>query len=161
MKKSILLGLILSVSAWATEWKHVNLQSSDGTKIAIDYQAQQEAFSGCYKCTIDTKTTAAWINVSAPNLGANDTVHAVVLNFRLGNHSYAQPEVVELNDYHIDLHWDENAQKFTATLPALSIYRTGYPGTWKFRQEIAIVVNGQWLNDPMSNTHNFKFSLYK
>jgi len=39
------------------------------------------------------------------------------------------------------------------------IYEGHHAWVTRFRQELAVSVNGKWLVDPVNGSHNFKFEL--
>lgn len=137
-------------------WNHRTLYSAAGTQIKIDFNIEVEEFSGCYKCNLDTRAKNLWVNIIDTDLTSNDQVRIIFLNKEYS--SYRNPGEFYLQTIELDLEFAENG-RFTGPLGSLTIYSSGYGGTFHYAQEIAIVINGEWLLDPISNTNNFSLKL--
>ena len=161
MKSIVLAALgfavLASSSALASEWKHSELVSAEGVAVEVDYTVKSDVFTGCYKCTLYTRSDALWINVSAPNLSEGDKVRAVLVN--KGKFA-TTPDVLHFESKEIDLTYAGNG-RFTADAGSLRIWGAGYAGTETFTLELALVVNGTWLKDPVSKTNNFVVPLQR
>jgi len=161
MKSIVLAALgfavLSSSAALAGEWKHAQLVSAEGVAIDVDYTVKSDTFNGCYKCTLFTRSDALWINVTAPNLSEGDKVRAVLVN--KGKFATAS-DVIHFETKEIDLTYAGNG-RFTADAGSLRIWGSGYAGAETFTLEVALVVNGTWLKDPMSQTNNFVLPLQR
>lgn len=149
-------SFVFATSASAEEWKRVTLQSKEGYTIMINFVVKQSSGSS-YK-----EADPLWINVIRPGSG---TLRAVVLNNVKGKYrptSYQSPALM------IDL-TSKGQQNNDGTPSPLNFY-TGRVGGGmtiegpldSYSQEIALVnEKGQWLVDPVSGQHNFKFNLWQ
>ena len=122
----------------ATPWCHAGLTATDRTSISLDYQAtgsftRGNAFFG---------VGPLWFNVHRQDLHEQDAVRLVFLDLEDGRLQSSQT---------IDLTFAEPG-RFTAPATAFetAIYRA---------QQVAIVINGTWLKDPISGNSNFTVSL--
>ena len=143
-------------AALAQDWKHASVKSAEGVTLNLDYTTKKDPVTGCYKCTLYTRTDALWLNIEAPGLGDGDTVRAVVLNKRYTQ--WTRPEPTEIETYAFDLAPAGNG-RFTVDAGTLRTWGQGYGGVEDFVLEIALVVNGKWLQDPISGTSNFQLNL--
>ena len=150
--------------AMADQWKHLSLTSTESNQIQIDYQLKQDSFDGCYKCTLYTRALPLWINVSGPRINSGSQVRAVVLSKQF----YPYNSYFDLKTYALDL-VDAGGGRFTAELntaqfdgPGPVGIRTagsGYGGTFRYVNEIAIVIDGVWQVDPLNGSSNFLIDL--
>jgi len=94
-----------------------------------------------------------WVNVEGRNLG---NVRVVLMNY------YVTPGPVMLHDtQQMDLQYAGGIRfsgQFQKVLMSEGTYM--YGGNL-YRQELAVVADGKWLRDPVSNTSNFKFQLVR
>jgi hypothetical protein len=102
------------------------------------------------------------ISLGMNNLTGQEQVGIVLLNFtqvyrqgqRLGSESVA--------NYTIDLALNPTQRIFEGEFPSelglSSVSGQGYEST-STRQEIAVVIDGNWLVDPKSKTHNFEIGM--
>jgi len=146
---SYLLG-----TAWRADVKamrHVNLRSADGAEIAIDYTS---AFS---------ETVQLWINVSGEKLAGVRNVQVVLINLYRDD-IYAG--AVQDTQY-VGL-MDAGGNKYTGQAKNVALPLGGAGASYYFRQEIAVKITTvtpsgeqkeEWLTDPVSGSHNFKFEL--
>ena len=128
-------------------WKNVKLQAADGTRISIDYSP----------LSLGSEIIAAplWITVIRPGSTGAEKVRAVVMNYydssnMAANTLYGKQE--------LDLKYNGAAFQAEGQRVELSQSHIGYG--YNFRQEIAVVVDGKWLTDPVNGSHNFKFKMY-
>lgn len=129
-------------------WKNITLKAADGTRIVLDYAPS----------FYDGNATAQplRVTVSDPRFNGSEHVRAVVMTYY--TNSYMAGKLKDTRQ--LDLPY--NGQAFQAKTEGVSIMETlhtGYGYNCDFRQEIAIVVDGQWLTDPVSGSHNFGFKL--
>jgi hypothetical protein len=93
----------------------------------------------------------AWLNVQRSDLGPSDHVRAVWIdNSQFVGQTYSQNQV--------DLSYAGNG-RFTAQLPDTVEYLGDESGGLPTSQQLAIVVDGDWLTDPVSGSHNFNLQL--
>jgi hypothetical protein len=120
-------------------WCHVGLSATDGTTINVDYQVNGPYGRGSYY-----QLSHVWVNVSNNKVNSNAKVRAVLIH---KNQS--------ATTYQLDLQ-SAGSGRFSGSLNAdQSITGNTYDQT---SDEIAVVVNGQWLKDPISRNNNFKFN---
>ena len=135
-KSSVAQGTLSS----ADQWCHIPLKATDGTLIQVDYR-----YNGPYGRSGVVDITPLWVNVTRPAGTANSNVRAVLINY-----SYNSPQ-----NFQQDLQRD-TAQHFSGQFARFSdLY-----GSYK-RTEIAVVVDSQWLKDPISGKTNFQIDLFK
>lgn len=129
-----------------SDWCHQRLQSTDGTKISIDFQV--ESLTG------QKVANPLWINVERPNLGSSNSVHVVLIE-RLK--SYGRPEhegrVIET-----DLQWSSSDGRFTGKVADLLVNSTSLAIVG---HEIAFRIDNDWLKDPVSGNSNFRANFYE
>lgn len=128
-------------------WKHANVQAAGGEKIAVDYQLHGWA----------EKTIASpiWVNISAGSFNGSERIGAVLLNYYDGS---GMPAGQLQSSQRLDLVYAGGGRYTAAAQPVVvSESHIGYG--YNFRQEIAVVVDGKWLVDPVSGGHNFKFGM--
>lgn len=127
------------------EWKHINLMADEGTKISIDYVTVNSGSS--------VMAAPVWVNISGHSLeGDGRRLKVVLINYYedLPGDVRGEMRDIEL------LYAGDN--RYTAKIEKWDIYLHGYFG-YRFRQEIAIQMDGRWLKDPVSGTNNFKFKM--
>ncbi len=126
-------------------WKHVKLTASDGTRITVDYSVLDLAGS--------VIAAPVWVNVEGGKLG---NVRVVLMNY------YVTQGPVMLHDtQQIDLKYSGGV-RFTGQFQKVLMSEGTYMyGGNLYRQELAVVADGKWLRDPVSNTSNFKFQLVR
>ncbi len=134
------------VSKGDLSWKNVRLQAADGTKITIDYAP----------LSLGGEIIAAplWVTVSGPRLKGSENVRAVLLTF-YDSPNMAANTLKEAQE--LDLKFNGQAFQAEGQRVQLSESHIGYG--YNFRQEIAVVVDGKWLADPVNGSHNFKFKM--
>lgn len=127
-------------------WKNIRLQAADGTRLVIDYAP----------LSLGGEIIAAplWVTVANPRLNGSENVRAIIMTFYDSSNVAANT----LKDTQtIDLKFNGQAFQAQGQRVQLSESHLGYG--YNFRQEIAVVVDGQWLADPVNGTHNFKFKM--
>ena len=166
--RNFLLFLILSMATslvFSEDWRHAGLKSENGIEIKMDYKTRDSRPEGCLKCQLTTYADPLWINISGGSLKESDKVRLVLIN--IAHYSYT-PQYPSTDVNYLDLTWDKDhftgdyksVSQLDGHLYSLPIYASGYGGIWIYDQELAIVVNGTWLVDPISKKNNFKF-IYK
>ncbi|MCX5786400.1 MAG: hypothetical protein NTX59_12000 [Elusimicrobia bacterium] len=127
-------------------WKNIRLNAADGSSIMIAYNP----------LSLGSEIIAAplWITVANPKFTGTEKVRAVIMN-------YYDSSVMAANTLqgtqNIDLKY--NGQTFQAEGQRVQIMESHIGYGYNFRQEIAVVVDGNWLIDPVNGTHNFKFKM--
>jgi len=127
-------------------WKNIRLQAADGTRLAIDYSP----------LSLGSEIIEAplWVTVAAPRFNGSEKVRAVLMTY----YDSANIAANTLKDtQNIDLKFNGQAFQAEGQRVQLSESHLGYG--YNFRQEIAVVVDGQWLTDPANGSHNFKFKM--
>ncbi len=137
-------------------WKQAKFTASDGTKIVVDYSP--------LSLGAEIIASPLWVTVVKPGMGFTgaEKVRAVIMNYydssNIAANSLFEKQELDLKlvppgSYgHGPLSYQAQAQRVE-----LSQSHIGYG--YNFRQEIAVVVDGQWLTDPVNGTHNFKFKM--
>lgn len=127
-------------------WKSVRLQAADGTRVTVDYS--RLSLGG---------TMAAnplWVTVSNARYTGGEKVRVALMTFYKATASSAD-SLKETKEFSLEF----NGTAFQAKGPEAMIYEGHHAWTHHFRQEIAVSVDGKWLVDPVSGSHNFKFEL--
>ena len=133
----------------AVKLKSISLQAADGARLTIDYNP----------LSLDNEIAAAplWVTVAAPWFNGSEKVRAVLMNYYDRSNTSAN---ILKDTQTIDLQFNGVAFQAEGRRVQLLISHLGYIGyDYNFRQEIAVVVNGRWLTDPVNGTHNFKFKM--
>lgn len=127
-------------------WKNIRLQAADGTRLTIDYSP----------LSLGGEIIAAplWVTVAAPRFSGSEKVRAVLMTY-YDSSNMAANTLKETQT--LDLKFNGQAFQAEGRRVQLSESHIGYG--YNFRQEIAVVVDGQWLTDPANGTHNFKFKM--
>jgi hypothetical protein len=147
MKKTFvvlnLLSLIASASALA-DCRQANLQSADGSQIAIDYASDNAS---------DGNTTWVSPGIHVVLTGDKCSAQQVVVQLVRSQFGYsaAQPQTLTKDS--------QNPCEFSAAIDHLEVGNHG----GALAQSIAVQViypNGgsEWLVDPISGAHNFKYA---
>lgn len=137
------------------DWKHIHLGSSQGTRFNLDFQTGQQV-ENSNKPQRFEKAKNGWVNVHRADLDPSDKVRLVVTSVErfVGNSNSNFMTSVRQHTDVLDLECAEQG-RFTAPLPELTIAATGYTGNTYVTQKIALVVNGEWQEDPINDTHDF------
>lgn len=175
MKRLLVATFIListiSSSFAADTWKHLLLQSEDGVKITVDYQVHYRQSSSS-RPQNEIVVCPMHFNVWYDDPAHNDRVVLFFQNKqRQVGADYTSAE--QYNYYpqfygdHFsvefqqgDRHYQDGARSRINT-PCMYIYSDGFSGRWFYSQELSVQINGHWLTDPISGTHNFRFNLYE
>jgi hypothetical protein len=134
------------------DWKHARLQSAEGVRISIDYQ-----ISVTHPSESETlvQATPAWINVTFP--GACPSATRTVVSSFLGDPGELLSEV---SSEQIDLILQRGDCRFSAELGKLTVAQGNESGGINLAQKVSIVADGNWLTDPVSNSHDFQVGLH-
>ena len=154
------------------DWHHTTVRSSQNTTIAMDikphftrYRDEWTVGSSTYsEERADWIGQPLWFNISNPAFTGNEHVHAVFILKRDANADCNNYE--DCGVFEFDLTY-AGGGRFTAE------WQNGNP-IWVRQQftrsdgsktlstnaeEIAVVVDGDWQDDPISGSHNFRFDL--
>jgi hypothetical protein len=150
-------------------WSHVVLGSDTGIGISVDYVSHFVPDNTSYKPTHVDYADPVYANVWGDQLTGEEEVRVVLMNYeRCEKRAVPFTYTVDLawqgdhfsanvsRDAQIDrsyLHWQPGTVQLTTRW-------SGYGGNHPFCQEIAVVVDGTWLVDPISRGNNFSFDLY-
>lgn len=148
-----MIGMLVSGStALADTWCHDLLKATDGTEIQIDYQIGQES---PMRMPTYWAMKNVYVHVKNKNFTGSEAVSVVfttAVNGRRPDWSRVAHDVPYDGD------------RYTASggifdRPFTSLIRpTGWNGGGaSYHFEVAIVVDGHWLVDPVSTESNFKF----
>lgn len=136
------LGLaLMSSPGLADDFEHAELKSSDGTSIQLDYQ--QGIFRDGYLVA-----SPLWVHVISPSLRPLDRVRVVLMVYDFGR----QEQFEE-----VDLYYAAPGRFDGYLRGGLVIGREGDD----FKEQLACVVSGRWLRDPINGTSNFQLTLWK
>jgi hypothetical protein len=121
-----------------TPWCHAWLGATDGTSVSIDYRAIGSFTHGNRFFGLDP----VWFNVHRQDLGEHDAVRLVFVDL---------DQQTTLTSQTIDLTFAEPG-RFTGQARAFesAVYR---------HQQVAVVINGTWLKDPIGGGSNFSVDL--
>ena len=151
---SLLLGAGLSNAiADSEKWNHAALVSRNGVAIQLDYQTVSSGpDSNGFSATV---ASPVWITVSYPAFTGQEKIRVVFLNFF--KISGMAPNDMKSEQY-LDLNYVGDG-RFTGCLrEPVSLFegRIGYG--YNFRQELAVVVSGTWLQTHETSS-NFRLDL--
>jgi hypothetical protein len=149
-------------------WSHVVLGSSDGLGISVDYVNQFLKDSSFEPRHLDL-ADPVYANLWGDGLTGDEEVRVVLMNYELCDKQVAP------YTFAVDLGWQ--GDHFSANLGrdaaisrsdlewspgsiAFDLRWSGYGGDFSFCQELAVVVDGRWLVDPVSDSNNFTFDMY-
>ncbi len=154
------------------DWHHTVLNSSQGTEIRMDlephflrYRDEWTVASSTYtEERADWSGQPLWFNVTNPAFTGSEHVHAVFLLKRDASADCNIPE--DCGVFEFDLAY-AGGGRFTAPwqdgnpiyLTQQLIRSDGTNAISTNAEEIAVVVDGNWQDDPISGSHNFKFDL--
>ncbi|OFZ22008.1 MAG: hypothetical protein A2X94_16260 [Bdellovibrionales bacterium GWB1_55_8] len=160
---SLFAALVFTQGVFASEWKSIHLRSAEGVSIVLDYQVARIENGRASHHTV----AAPWVNIRG--LSPSDSVRVILMSFDTRNQEFYHSAQGDL--WFVDGHFTGQLApvamaRFECGSPVYAEYnRTWYceRGSERFsiyRQELAIQVNGRrYLVDPISRSHNFKFSL--
>lgn len=150
-------------------WHYCHLQSEDGAEISIDSQISPfswrypEPYSARTTTNRDVTAQKIWFNLSNNKFTGNERVKVVFIKKYMDRawRYYGYDWILQESVSQIQLHPVPGEQKFTGSLENVFLtplidFTYVYEPNW---QEIAIEVDGKWLKDPISQTHNFKVDL--
>jgi hypothetical protein len=154
------------------DWHHNVLRSSQGTTIQMDmqphflrYRDEWTVGSSTYsEERADWSGQPLWFNISNPAFTGNEHVHAVFLLKRDATVDCSNYE--DCDTFELDLTY-AGGGRFTAQWQAgnaiyvsQQLIRSDGTNTIATNaEEIAVVIDGNWQDDPISGSHNFKFDL--
>lgn len=167
---AVVIAVVLawSSAAWATpsefamsdSWKHILLRSAENVSISLDFQEHHDSF-------FSSQNESTWsaapftISVSYPGLSAQNSVRVVLMNFRRLMGPGAARDAEQLETQQLDLEWRGGGVFSTSIFQFFPLHQEGPTGCFDYRQELAIVISGRWLWDPISRTHNFKLDMHE
>jgi hypothetical protein len=142
----------------------VNLASADGRTIAFTYGAQQIQVDGD-----STTHTASNVAITVGNVGSASTVRVVVIDLcgdpRVGS-AFQLVDACDLargddGTFRASMRScqeTERADNVDSHFPDVLVDFSDVSGEdVRCRQQVAVVVDGQWLTDPINGSHNFNF----
>ena len=158
-----------SSSVKAVEGPHaLALRSTDGTDIRLSYTLSTTTGSS------DTITNASNVVITVDNdawhvgnIGFGQQIRAVLLGYcrPSGGGSevahYNQQFDVPYTHLQSGSGWGYEAQlnAYAPEISSFAVRFVGIAGACIYRQELAVVVNGQWLTDPLNGSHNFNMDM--
>ncbi len=128
-------------------WKHARLYAADGTVIAVDYSIVDLGGS--------IIAAPVWVNVTNKAFGSRNKIRVVLINY-YDNQGGPSGQVQETQQ--IDLTY-AGGTRYTGQAQRVSLSESHVGYGYNFRQEVAVVVDGQWLSTTQGNSHNFGFKM--
>lgn len=166
----------------ADNWHHIELESANQLKVRIDYQMQWMRGGSANSTGVELFADPLSIEVSGMHLEESDSVQIVLMNYQMT--SEQTMDTGELHSmYNLSLmpQYDNDFNyRFAGRLsdgklayaiyhsdmnesPRLIIDQETLDGGRRFRQEIAVAINGHWLEDPHASStisnRNFSFNM--
>jgi len=123
-----------------SDWRHDSVRATDGTDIRFDLKTQ-DTQTGDPKPLITTEASPVWVNVYDPAIRPDSKVRLVLSDQGL----FAGPN--GRDDRIVDL-WVPESGHATVELSPLTIHDGGYGGNHDYRQQVALVVDGNWKQNP-------------
>ncbi len=134
-----------------------NLQAQDGTPITFAYAVQNAGdSSGAFNANNAGNATLS----IAGGFTGSEQVTAVVLLFQFGSlEGIGSASLQSTQSVSFTYDGDGEAGSWIAQVPALPMfnYTAGGEEANLFFYQFAISINGNWLTDPVSQSHNFQF----
>jgi hypothetical protein len=159
MKFLALAGaLLLAPLAQASGTK--TLTSTSGHQITLNYSTSVEVTNSNKPARITTADSIQ-IGVTHPSLKISDRVRVVLVNKATTQLGCGANQVHKKEETHMLDLGPAGAGPFLGgelTSPLL-ISNLGYCYTVYGKLEVAVVVNGEWLQDPINGSHNFQVDL--
>ncbi len=158
---AMILFLIAGVSVASSNWHRIFLHDLSGnsylngqTNISVDYTVLQ-------RNGVEQIAEEVWLNISNLKFTGNEKVRVVFISYYVGTNG--QGSVLKTEDiFQLDLAFENG--RFSGKLPhELTIKQhptlkgRGFDGV----QEIAVVVDGNWIQDPQSGRSNFRINMYR
>ena len=157
MIKALLVTTMLVIAeltvsiAFADSWCHAPLRADDGTEIQIDYQVARWQLAHSPDLLIMANL---YTHIKNNAFNGLEDVSVVLMN-PPNRSEQAFSQVLSSLSF--------DGQRFTGKASNLEhgryapYIRHDIPGYSSFHLEIAVVVNGRWLRDPIGGDSNFKF----
>lgn len=179
MKKLVALGLFLlsPVFAQAEDFRHeVSLRSQEGMDIAVRYDVGPEEGALPERLLRNVYASAFTVTVSGPSLQAGQAVSAVVVNrHRTLGQTSPSTKTIE-KSYALELQYDAHTGAYRgawgrdvrvwrddawapvdgANVPQLLLGQDSTCFSVWGGIDLAVVVDGQWLRDPVTGQSNFR-----
>lgn len=168
-------NLFSETSSAENKWLHLPLKSKEGTSIVMDYQFINGSYEPHHQQLYHFADNI-WINIYTNDLSVltqNDNVNAIFTIYRNQKRANNNDFWILDSTLNVTLYW--NGRNFTGPIKGIDqfgfyttrfpIYSVGAFGEYEYRQEVVFTVNknDRQINliDPVSNSPNFKFDLYK
>lgn len=150
-------------------WSHIVRASADGIGVSVDYVSNFHEDRESYKPTNVDEASPLYANVWGDQLTGDEAVRVVLMNYERCDKGFI-PYV-----YTLDLAWEGDhfsgnvgrdaavERSYLKWEPGTVQFTTrwsGYGGNRPWCQEIAVVIDDNWLVDPSSQGHNFGFDMY-
>jgi hypothetical protein len=134
-----------------------NLQAEDGTPITFAYEVESAGDSGgAFNANNAGNATLS----IAGGFNGSEQVTAVVLVFQYGTlEGIGSASLQSTQPVSFTYDGDGEAGSWIAQVPALPMfnYTAGGEEANLFFYQFALSINGNWLTDPISQSHNFQF----
>ncbi|MCX6116735.1 MAG: hypothetical protein NT027_04280 [Proteobacteria bacterium] len=146
-----LVLLLNSSRSFANTWCHAFLKATDGSVLQLDYQVQR---IGRNRGPDIYVMSNLYLHAQNDAFEGSENVSMVIMNPVNGSTSASSKELSKFSF---------NEGQFTGNANDIGngrfepVIRYDYPGE-TFYLEVAIVVDGIWLKDPISGTSNFSFN---
>ncbi len=151
---AILVGLLCApAAAFADQWKHINLQSTNQTVITVDYipSAYSSGDAG------GILATEVWVNVTLPKgSDCNVIVETILTNFyKSSDVPDGTVESTKAGKLSSEGLTENGSCRFTTKLGSVSLSEGHIGYGYNFRQDLAVSVRGTWLQDPITGRYSF------
>lgn len=137
-----------SKNAAQVNWRQSSFTSSDGTGIAVGYSPISLGGS--------IIASPVRIEVRRSYFRGTEKVRAVVMNYY---DSSAMPQGQIQETQTLDLQYDGHGGFYGELSGKVLLSESHIGYGYNFRQELAVVVDGVWLKDPLNGTSNFRFKM--
>lgn len=127
-------------------WRNVRLQAADGTRVTVDYSLMNLGGT--------MVANPLWVTAAKARFTGGERVLVALMTFYKATSS-SPDSLKETKEFNLEF----NGTAFQAKGPEAMIYEGHHAWVARFRQEIAVSVDGKWLVDPVNGSHNFKFEL--
>ena len=150
------------------DWQHTVLRSSQGTEIKIDhkphflrYRDEWTAGSTYSEERASWSSDPVWFNVSSTAFTGSEQVRVAFAIKRYDGANCNIPEDCGFFQFDLSYAGDHrfSAQGNPLYVNQQVIRSDGSKSISTNAEEISVVVDGRWQDDPVSGSHNFRFNL--
>ena len=154
---ALLSFLCIPCAAFANQWQHINLQSTNKIAITVDYlpTSYRSGEAG------GILAKEVWVNVTFPKgSDCNLSVGVILTNFYRSNDSWnAKVESIQSGELSRGGVSSDGACRFTKAFNPVSLSEGNLRYGYNFQQDLAVSVRGTWLQDPISGKNSFGMNM--